>query len=134
MLDIGWSEILLIGVVSVVVMKPEDIPKAMMGLGRVMRRVQYMKFAMSQQFEDLMKAGDLDELRKVNFEKSRNMPDIDESEGDLEDYNESLTRPSSPVIPAQIEKTGAGTHDDNTTPLGPRLRGDDSVKEEGDKP
>lgn len=102
MLDIGWSEILLIGVVSVVVMKPEDIPKAMMGLGRVMRRFQYMKFAMSQQFEDLMKAGDLDELRKVNFEKSKDMPDIDESEGDLEDYNESLTRKPVEAEPAKI--------------------------------
>lgn len=107
MLDVGWSEILLIGVVSVVVMKPEDIPKAMMGMGRVMRRLQYMKFAMSRQFEDLMKADDLDELRKVNFEKSRNMPDLDESAGDLEDYNESLTRP----------------------PAAPGLRRDDGKKE-----
>ncbi|MDB5491983.1 MAG: hypothetical protein JWO78_1832 [Micavibrio sp.] len=128
MLDIGWSEILLIGVVSVVVMKPEDIPKAMMGLGRIMRRIQYMKFAMSQQFEDLMKAGDLDELRKVNFEKSRNAPDIDESEGDLEDYNESLTRAPTPVIPAQ-----AGTHDVDTTGPGVHLRGDDTAGEEGEK-
>ena len=92
MLDIGWSELLLIGAVTVVVMKPEDIPKAMLSLGRVMRRIQYVKFALSQQFDDLLKAGDLDELRKANFERSKDLPDIDESGGDLEDYNESLTR------------------------------------------
>lgn len=92
MLDMSWSELLLIGAVTVVVMKPEDIPKAMHGLGRVMRRVQYVKFALSQQFDDIMKAGDLDELRKANFERSKDLPDIDEADGDIEDYNESLSR------------------------------------------
>jgi sec-independent protein translocase protein TatB len=93
MLDVSWSELLLIAVVAVVVMKPEDIPKAMVAAGRVMRRIQYVKFAFSQQFEDIMKAGDLEDLRKVNFEKSKDLPDIDESTGDLDDYNESLMRP-----------------------------------------
>jgi len=101
MLDLSWSEILLIGVVVIVVMGPQDLPKVMVGLGRIMRRMQYIKFALSQQFEDIMKVSDLDDLRKVNFEKSKDLPDTDEAEGDLEDYNESLMRPQIPAAPPE---------------------------------
>jgi sec-independent protein translocase protein TatB len=101
MLDLGWSEILLIAAVAIVVMGPQDIPKVMLGLGRVMRRFQYIKYALSQQFEDVMKVTDLDDLRKVNFEKSKNLPDFDEAEGDLEDYNEGQMRPKVPAAPPE---------------------------------
>lgn len=84
MLDFGWAELLLIVAVAVFVIGPKDIPNIMYGLGRVMRRVQYIRFAVSQQFDELMQAGDVDELRKgVNFETSRQQDDIDvESEMD----------------------------------------------------
>jgi len=76
MLDFGWAELLIIVAVAVFVIGPKDIPKMMYGLGRVLRRVQYVRFAVSKQFEDMMEAGDLEELRKgkvggVNFEESR---------------------------------------------------------------
>ena len=72
MLDFGWLELLLIAVVAIFVIGPKDIPKMMYGLGRILRRVQYVRFAVSQQFEDLMQAGDMDDLRKsVNFEEKR---------------------------------------------------------------
>lgn len=95
MLDISWSEILLIAVVAIVVMGPQDIPKVMMALGRIMRRFQYIKYALSQQFEDVMKETDLDDLRKINFEKSKDFPEFDEISGDLEDYNEGMTHKAS---------------------------------------
>jgi sec-independent protein translocase protein TatB len=71
MFDVGWSELLVIAVIAVFVIGPKDIPKIMYQLGRLMRRLQYVRFAMSQQFDDLLKAGDIEELRKgVNFEVS----------------------------------------------------------------
>jgi len=69
MFDIGWTELLVVVAVAVLVIGPKDIPKVMYTLGRLVRRAQYIKFAFSQQFEDFLKAHDLDELRKgVNFE------------------------------------------------------------------
>jgi Sec-independent protein translocase protein TatA len=68
-LGFSWAEILLTSAVALVVIGPKDIPKVMFELGRVVRRLQYMKFAMSQQFEDFLKEHDLDDLRHgVNFE------------------------------------------------------------------
>jgi len=71
-LDFGWAELLVIVAVAVFVIGPKDIPNIMYGLGRVIRRLQYVRFAVSQQFDDLMKVGDIEELRKgVNFETAR---------------------------------------------------------------
>lgn len=72
MLDFGWAELLIIVAVAVFVVGPQDIPKIMYGLGRLLRRFQYIKFAVSKQFDDIMNTGDIEELRKgVNFEDKR---------------------------------------------------------------
>ncbi len=74
MFDIGWSEMFLVMAVTVLVMGPEEIPKIMMTLGRVMRRLHYVRFALSQQFDAMMKeAGiDPDDLNmNVNFEAKK---------------------------------------------------------------
>ena len=71
MLDFGWTELFLIIALAVIVIGPKEIPVLMVALGRVVRRVQYIKFAISQQFEDVMRDADLDDIRKsVNFEES----------------------------------------------------------------
>jgi len=63
MFDLGWPELLLIVVVAVLVIGPDEIPPLMRTLGRAVRRVQYLKFAFSQQFEDFLKEHDLKELQ-----------------------------------------------------------------------
>ncbi len=69
MLDFGWPELFLIIAVMVVVIGPDEIPAIMVTFGRVFRRFQYIKFAISQQFEDVMRDADMDDIRKsVNFE------------------------------------------------------------------
>ncbi len=64
MLDFSWAELLVIVAVAVLVIGPEEIPQVMRSLGRIVRRLQYVKFAFSQQFEDFMREHDLDELRQ----------------------------------------------------------------------
>ncbi|MCE7886921.1 MAG: twin-arginine translocase subunit TatB [Alphaproteobacteria bacterium PRO2] len=79
MFDIGWSELLLVAVVAVLVIGPDELPAIMRMLGRVVRRLQYVRYAFSQQFEDFMKENDLADIRKqVNFEAK----DFDESQSD----------------------------------------------------
>ncbi len=64
MLDFSWAELFVIIVVALVVIGPKDIPQIMHALGRFVRRLQYVRFAMSQQFDDFMKDHDLEEIRK----------------------------------------------------------------------
>ncbi len=85
MFDIGWSEIFMIGVVAVVAIGPKEIPEVMKTAARVLRRLQYVRFALSQQFEDIMKDTGADDLRKqVNFEEKN----FDEAAADEESEEE----------------------------------------------
>lgn len=88
MLDFGWAELLIIVAVAVFVIGPKDIPNIMYGLGRVMRRIQYIRYAVSQQFDEIMKVGDIEELRHgVNFETKRNADDVAQEQEEDEDLD-----------------------------------------------
>ena len=94
MLGLGWTELLLTAAVAVLVFGPQDIPKIMYNAGRLARRLQYVRFAMSQQFEDFLKEHDLDELRRgVNLEA----PETDEAGAD-EDI-EAIKRAENETLP-----------------------------------
>ena len=66
MLDFGWAELFVVMAVAVFAIGPKEIPGLMRGLGRLFRRFQYMKYSISQQFDDFMDAEGLNEA--VNFE------------------------------------------------------------------
>jgi sec-independent protein translocase protein TatB len=65
MLDFGWAELLVIGLILLLVIGPQDIPKIMYQAGRFFRRLHYMKFALSQQFDDFMEKAE----QKIETEK-----------------------------------------------------------------
>ena len=84
MLDFGWAELFLLMAVAVLVVGPNEIPKIMVGLVRVVRRLQYVKFALSRQFEEFLRETDLEDIRRqVNFDEPPegfNEADADEDE------------------------------------------------------
>lgn len=88
MLEFGWSELLLVVVVAVVAIGPKDIPALLYNLGRLMRRLQYMRFALMGRFDEFMQELELSEKAKgrrtgVNFEAPDNDPaDFDEAHAD----------------------------------------------------
>ena len=67
MLDIGWSELLLIGVVALVVIGPEDLPKLFHTLGRLTSRARSMAREFTSAMEDAAKASGLDDAAKAAF-------------------------------------------------------------------
>lgn len=86
MFEVGWSEIALIAAVAILVIGPKELPEVMRGLGRIVRRLQYVRYAFTQQFEDYLKLNDLDKAPSdVNFEAPviRSEEEFDEAEGDL---------------------------------------------------
>lgn len=52
MLDIGWSELLLIGVVALIVVGPKDLPKMFHQLGRITAKAKAMGREFSRAMED----------------------------------------------------------------------------------
>jgi Sec-independent protein translocase protein TatA len=73
----------MIMAVAVLVIGPSELPVMMRALGQIVRRLQYVRYAFSQQFEDFMQTQAIDELREsVNFEAKKNLRDFDEAEED----------------------------------------------------
>lgn len=94
MLDFGWPEMFLIIAIAVIFIGPDEIPTLMVALGRLFRRFQYIKFAISQQFDDVMRDADLDDIRKsVNFEARDE--EFDEAAAD-EEYAAAM--PQEPIL------------------------------------
>ncbi len=97
MFGISWPELLLVLVIAVLVIGPKDIPNILYQVGRFFRRIQYIKFAMSQQFDDLLRAGDIEELRKgVNFEAPRNEQKIADEKSLDEEHEQAPKEESKP--------------------------------------
>lgn len=83
MLDFGWTELLVIMGLAIVVIGPNEIPALMRTLGNLMRRVSYIKYAFTQQFDNFMREADLDDIRSsVNFETKRRSDTFDEGAED----------------------------------------------------
>ncbi len=83
MLDFGWTELLVIMALAVLVIGPNEIPALMRGLGNLMRRVSYIKYAFTSQFDEFMREADMDDIRNsVNFETKRRSEEFDEAEAD----------------------------------------------------
>lgn len=61
MLDIGWSELLLIGIVALIVIGPKDLPHLFHSLGRITARARSMAREFSSAMEDAAKSTGLDE-------------------------------------------------------------------------
>lgn len=62
--DLGWSELLVIAVVLVVVVGPKDLPGMLRTFGRVMRQMRGMAGDFRRQFDEALKEAELDDVRK----------------------------------------------------------------------
>jgi len=65
MFDIGWSELLVIVVVAIVVVGPKDLPKLMRGFGHYAGRLRRAASDFQRQFEEAMRESEVDEVRKA---------------------------------------------------------------------
>ncbi len=64
MFDIGWTEMMVIAVVAIVVVGPKELPGMLRTFGKTMGKVRRMSRDFQRQFDDALKEADLDEVRK----------------------------------------------------------------------
>jgi sec-independent protein translocase protein TatB len=68
MFDIGWSELLVIAIVAIVVVGPKELPKLMRTFGHYTGKVRRAAGDFQRQFENAMRESEMDEVRK-NLER-----------------------------------------------------------------
>lgn len=63
MFDIGWSELLTVLVVALVVVGPKDLPRLMRMIGRWVGKARAMADQFRKSFDEMARESELDELR-----------------------------------------------------------------------
>ena len=65
MFDVGYSELLVIAIVLIVVIGPKDLPKMLRAFGRMMTKFRTVSGDFRRQFDDALREAELDEVRKT---------------------------------------------------------------------
>ncbi|KQV83626.1 Sec-independent protein translocase protein TatB [Rhizobium sp. Root1220] len=65
MFDIGWTELLVIAVVLIVVVGPKDLPPMLRAFGKMMQRARKVAGEFRAQFDEALREADLDDVRQT---------------------------------------------------------------------
>jgi sec-independent protein translocase protein TatB len=64
MFDIGWSELVVIGIVALIVIGPKELPGVLRMLGQWMTRIRRMAAEFQGQFNEAMREAEMADLKK----------------------------------------------------------------------
>lgn len=71
MFDIGWQELIVIGVLAVIVMGPKELPRALRTVTALIRKARSMAGEFQRGIDELVREAELDDLRKQVEQASR---------------------------------------------------------------
>jgi sec-independent protein translocase protein TatB len=77
MLDIGWSELLVVAVVAIIVVGPKDLPKLMRSIGFYAGKLRRTVADFRRQFDEAMAESEAEEVRKNIESIRRSMGPVD---------------------------------------------------------
>ncbi|TCV60864.1 sec-independent protein translocase protein TatB [Neorhizobium sp. R1-B] len=74
MLDIGWTELLVIAIVLIVVVGPKDLPPMLRAFGKMTANLRKMAGDFRTQFDEALRESELDDVRKTISDAQRLNP------------------------------------------------------------
>ena len=86
MLDIGWSELLVVAIVAIVVVGPKELPKLMRTFGFYAGKIKRAAGDFRRQFDEAMAESEAEEVRK-------NIEAIRANMGTAADFNRPIDQP-----------------------------------------
>ncbi|MEK1930678.1 MAG: Sec-independent protein translocase protein TatB [Pararhizobium sp.] len=116
MLDVGWTELVVIAIVLIIVVGPKDLPPMLRTFGKMMTKMRGMANDFRQQFDEALKEADLDDVRKTLSDAQKLNPAHslreamnplrqmgNEIKADLQKATTVETKPPEPVAMAPAE-------------------------------
>lgn len=115
MFDIGWTEMLVIAVVMIVVVGPKDLPKMLRTFGRTTAKLRSMAGDFQKQFNDALKEAELDDVKK-SVDSLRSLNPANEIKKQLNPFEKAaadvragLDKALKPTTPATADAAPAAT-------------------------
>ncbi len=125
MFDIGWSELLVIGVVALIAIGPKELPGVLRMVGQWMGKVRRMASEFQGQFQDAMREAEMADIKKqvddittsaasvTNFDP---LGDISKQfETAIEDKPAQTATPGEPAVATPSEARAGATPCRRTT-------------------
>jgi sec-independent protein translocase protein TatB len=97
MFDIGWSEILVIIVVAIVVVGPKELPRLMGTFGRYAGKLRRAAAEFQRQFDDAMRDTEMAEVKKAMETVRAEAASLDQPV-----MLPKIDTPASPTTPAPV--------------------------------
>ena len=76
MFDIGWGELLVIGVVALIAIGPKELPGVLRTTGQWMGKIRRMASEFQDQFRDAMREAEMEDLKKQVDQMSNTASDF----------------------------------------------------------
>src|SRR6186713_854081 len=76
MFDIGWGELVVIGIVALIAIGPKELPTVLRTLGQYMGKVRRMASEFQGQFQEAMREAELVELKKQAEDLKSSVSDL----------------------------------------------------------
>lgn len=120
MFDIGWSELLVIGVVALLVIKPKDYPKALRTVGYWVRHARQIAAEFQSSLEQMAREAELHEVKKEIEDAAHKLTSDVRSNFDPVEIEKAFNEPASPpaehVIAPPAEPLESATPSSNDEP------------------
>ncbi|MDX8523827.1 Sec-independent protein translocase protein TatB [Mesorhizobium sp. MSK_1335] len=88
MFEVGWSELLVIAVVMIVVVGPKDLPNMLRTFGRTAAKLRAMAGDFQKQFNDALKEAELDDV-KSSIDSLRGLNPLNEVRKQLNPFEQA---------------------------------------------
>lgn len=121
MFDIGWTEMLMIAVVAIIVIGPKDLPKVLYTVGQWVGRARAMARTFQDHVEDMARQSGIEDVRRgvqdaAHFDAARHIERTVDPDGELHKQMKAMAdvghlppaaAPAAAVAAAQIAEAPA---------------------------
>ena len=103
--DIGWPELMLVGIVALVVIGPKDLPRALRVAGMFVRKARTLSREFQSSIDQMIREAELEEMREdlkkaTDFNIEQEIQNTIDPKGELA---ESLATPETPDFFVEAE-------------------------------
>ena len=114
MFDLGWGELLVIGIVALIAIGPKELPTVLRSVGQWMGKIKRMAGDFQGQFQEALREAEMADLKKHADELTTAVTDATKFDNPFDDIDNDTFSSSEPAQSAE----SVGSHVDESSHVG----------------